>query len=313
MANTRREPRTMLEYLIQQRDRTYEELAERFLRLEEPATISARHLGRLARGERGSAGTTPATRRALQAMFGMSLEELLRPWAPEIVTAKPAMDDGSLVLPSPGNERSLIRMAAERARRFTLLAAESTTPRVQSRQPSVRRANCSTWRASQRSSGPASPAVSLAQPSRSGRRSITGGMPVGARWAARRSQASATARMVAVLQGGPAAVPGANEVIRATQSPSCTTPNRSGAGTSTGNARSAAASHRYSSCEAAFTCAETALAKTRRPSPSDKTAAGPGDIPPRTSTLATSPLPSSTDTRCRSRTGAHVHGTRTGN
>ncbi|MCT2278489.1 XRE family transcriptional regulator [Micromonospora chalcea] len=128
MASTRRAPRTMLEYLIQQRERTYEEMADAFLRLEEPAAISARHLGRLARGERGSAGATPATRRALQAMFGMPLEELLRPWTPELVIAQPATDDGSLVLPSPGNERSLIRMAAERARRFTLLAAESTTP-----------------------------------------------------------------------------------------------------------------------------------------------------------------------------------------
>ncbi|MCZ7424855.1 hypothetical protein O7607_03825 [Micromonospora sp. WMMA1949] len=128
MASTRRAPRTMLEYLIQQRERTYEEMADAFLRLEEPAAISARHLGRLARGERGSAGATPATRRALQAMFGMPLEELLRPWTPELVIARPATDDGSLVLPSPGNERSLIRMAAERARRFTLLAAESTTP-----------------------------------------------------------------------------------------------------------------------------------------------------------------------------------------
>jgi tetratricopeptide (TPR) repeat protein len=128
VANTRREPRTMLEYLIQQRDRTYEELAEAFLRLEEPAAISARHLGRLARGERGTAGTTPATRRALQAMFGLPLDDLLRPWAPETVIAKPAKDDGSLVLPSPGDERSLITMAAERARRFTLLASESTTP-----------------------------------------------------------------------------------------------------------------------------------------------------------------------------------------
>ncbi len=81
----------------------------------------------MARGERGTAGSTPATRRALQAIFGMPLDELLRPWDPHLATAAPATD-GSLVLPSPGNERNIITMAAERARRFTLLAAESTTP-----------------------------------------------------------------------------------------------------------------------------------------------------------------------------------------
>lgn len=127
MARPRREPRTLLEHLIQQRDRTYEEMAAEFSRLDERATISARHLARMARGERGTAGATPATRRALQAMFGIPLDDLLRPWAPHLETAAPATD-GQLVLPSPGNERGIITMAAERARRFTLLASESTTP-----------------------------------------------------------------------------------------------------------------------------------------------------------------------------------------
>src|SRR4051794_39111449 len=82
----------------------------------------------MARGERGTAaGATPATRRAFQAMFGIPLDDLLRPWAPNLATAAPAID-GQLVVPSPGNERGIITMAAERARRFTLLAAESTTP-----------------------------------------------------------------------------------------------------------------------------------------------------------------------------------------
>lgn len=127
MARPRRDPRTVLEHLIQQRDRTYEEMAVEFSRLDERASISARHLARMARGERGTAGATPATRRALLAMFGMPLDDLLRPWAPNLSTAAPATD-GTLMLPSPGNERGIITMAAERARRFTLLAAESTTP-----------------------------------------------------------------------------------------------------------------------------------------------------------------------------------------
>src|SRR6266536_650128 len=129
MAKPRREPRTLLEHLIQQRDRTYEELAAEFCKLDERAAISPRHLGRLARGERDMAGTTPATRRALQAMFGMSVEDLLRPWAPTLEII-PATQDGSLVLPSPGTERSILTMAAQRARRFTMLAAEGTTPDI---------------------------------------------------------------------------------------------------------------------------------------------------------------------------------------
>jgi tetratricopeptide (TPR) repeat protein len=123
----RPEPRTVLEHLIQQRNRTYEEMVVEFSRLDERATISARHLGRLARGERGSTGATPATRRALQAMFGMTLEDLLCPYVPDFGIAAPAID-GSLVLPSPGNERSILVMAADRARRFAMLTSESTTP-----------------------------------------------------------------------------------------------------------------------------------------------------------------------------------------
>src|SRR6266545_4759054 len=79
-----REPRTLLEHLLWQHDRTYEELANDFLVTAEAtgerATITARHLGRLARGERSGASTTPATRRLLQKMFNRSIDELLGPW-----------------------------------------------------------------------------------------------------------------------------------------------------------------------------------------------------------------------------------------
>jgi tetratricopeptide (TPR) repeat protein len=60
-------------------------------------------------------------------MFGLPLEDLLQPWTPTIDIATPATD-GSLTLPSSGNERSIITMAAERARRFAMLTSESTTP-----------------------------------------------------------------------------------------------------------------------------------------------------------------------------------------
>ena len=42
MARERREPRTVLEYLIQQSDRTYEELADEFSRMDPRVVISAR-------------------------------------------------------------------------------------------------------------------------------------------------------------------------------------------------------------------------------------------------------------------------------
>lgn len=127
MARPRQEPRTLLEFLIQQRDSTYEELAGEFSRHGEHAAISARHLGRLARGERGTTAATPATRRAFQSMFGKPLDELLKPWTPTLQTASPAID--SSLTPSPtGHERSLLTMAAERARRFAMLTAESTSP-----------------------------------------------------------------------------------------------------------------------------------------------------------------------------------------
>src|SRR5260221_885351 len=75
------ETRTVLEYLLWQRDQTYEELAADFLKLPEStgerATISPRHFRRLAKGER--VNCAPVTRRVLQAMFGRPLSDLLRP------------------------------------------------------------------------------------------------------------------------------------------------------------------------------------------------------------------------------------------
>lgn len=125
MARERRDPRTVLEYLIQRSDRTYEELAEEVSRKDPRAAISARHLARLARGERELTGSTPATRRALQAMFGRPVEELQRPWAPDHPSL-PAQRTPTL--PGTGPERNLVTMAAQRARQYALLAAEATTP-----------------------------------------------------------------------------------------------------------------------------------------------------------------------------------------
>ncbi|MGH3655550.1 MAG: hypothetical protein ACRDUA_02730, partial [Micromonosporaceae bacterium] len=122
-----RDPRTVLEHLLRQRDLTYEEAAAKFTELarslREPATISARHLGRHARGERGNAGTTPATRRVLRQMFGRPAEELLRPWASSgdaEPVGRPQPDPGRI-----HDERKVLNMAAQRAKRFALHAGEA--------------------------------------------------------------------------------------------------------------------------------------------------------------------------------------------
>jgi len=64
-------PRTQLEHLLWQRDQTYDEIAAEFTELArslgEQATLTARHLRRLASGE--CATVAPVTRRVLQAKF----------------------------------------------------------------------------------------------------------------------------------------------------------------------------------------------------------------------------------------------------
>ena len=110
------QPRTVLEHLLQQQDRTYEEVAAEFETLartlgERGVTISARHLRRLASGERS--GTTPSTRRVLRAMFAMPVDELLRSWVGGQLTPF----DGST--PGPQTETELLEMAAEQSREFT--------------------------------------------------------------------------------------------------------------------------------------------------------------------------------------------------
>jgi hypothetical protein len=128
-----REPRTILEHLLWQQDRTYEELVTDFLGVArsagESATISARHLARLARGERSGAGTNPATRRVLQRMFGRPVDELLQPWAPstDLDVLSPATVSGLVPLSSDVDERRVLTMAAQRARKFALIAGQSGT------------------------------------------------------------------------------------------------------------------------------------------------------------------------------------------
>lgn len=128
-----REPRTVLQHLLWEMDRTYDEAAADFAKLarslDESATISARHFRRLARAERDGAGSNPATRRVLQRMFGRPIDELLAPWAPstelDVVSATDLCKLSALA--GPDDERRVLAMAAQRARKFALLAGQSTT------------------------------------------------------------------------------------------------------------------------------------------------------------------------------------------
>lgn len=127
-----REPRTLLEYLLRQQDRTYEETASEFLRLAvtlgESATISPRHLGRLARGERVGARTNPATRRVLQRMFDRTINDLLGPWIPRSdFDVQPASATDSPMASPSDDGRRVLTMASQRARKFALIAGQSAT------------------------------------------------------------------------------------------------------------------------------------------------------------------------------------------
>jgi hypothetical protein len=123
----RRAPRTVFEGLLRQQDRTYEEIARDFERAarklgEHGVSISPRHLRRLASGER--TGTTPATRRVLQAMFDRRIDELLQPWPP----GGPADDEPRGAETSSGAAPlEILTAAAQRARGFALLAQTSMT------------------------------------------------------------------------------------------------------------------------------------------------------------------------------------------
>jgi tetratricopeptide (TPR) repeat protein len=109
-----KEARTVLEHLLRREDLTYEEVAAEYERLalslgERGVSISARHLRRLASGER--TGMTPPTRRVLQAMFKIPANELLRPWSAGV-----GIPGGDGSRPSSAGAVQLLHMAAEESR-----------------------------------------------------------------------------------------------------------------------------------------------------------------------------------------------------
>lgn len=132
----RASPRTTLEWAIWELDRTYEEIADDFCalarRMGEKVTITARHLRRLASGERS--GTTPATRRVLQERFSCPADVLLGPYTGAVIPLKneaprPARSS-PLNLGGDTDFHEEIVMAAEESARFVRRSGVSLTPEV---------------------------------------------------------------------------------------------------------------------------------------------------------------------------------------
>ena len=110
------EPRTLLEAVVRQRQLSWDEAAELVVKTarqheDVSLSLSGRHLGRLARGERSGSRPNPATRRALQYTFGRSVDQLLAPFAPGDLSAEAESERGS-------QPSEVLTVAADRARRF---------------------------------------------------------------------------------------------------------------------------------------------------------------------------------------------------
>ena len=109
-------PRTLLEAIVRQRQLSWDEAADMVVKTARQhedisLSLSGRHLGRLARNERGGSWPNPATRRALQYAFNRPIEELLGPYTPGNLTG--ADESGRDVEAS-----EVLTVAADRARRF---------------------------------------------------------------------------------------------------------------------------------------------------------------------------------------------------
>ncbi|SEE48771.1 hypothetical protein [Jiangella alba] len=105
-------PATLLHWLITQKDWTFEDAAQEFevtaKRAGISATVSPRHLGRMARAETRGRTPSASTRRVLRLLFNRSVDELLSP-PPSDPTDATGGHSGL------GDE---VDMAAERARAF---------------------------------------------------------------------------------------------------------------------------------------------------------------------------------------------------
>lgn len=122
-------PRTLLEAIVRQRQLSWQEAADLVVdtaRQHEKAAVSmsGRHLGRLARGERSGGLPYPATRRALQHTFGRPIDELLARYVPGDLTGAA----GACPSPAP-DPRALLAAAARDSLDFASWADAETVSR----------------------------------------------------------------------------------------------------------------------------------------------------------------------------------------
>lgn len=116
------EPRTLLHAMIRQHRLTWAEAAQRVEnaareRENRSISISARHIGRLARREGGPTTPNPATCRALEHAFGRSVVDLLAPYRfPGELTAS-TLDSTPEESSTP---KEVLTLAADRAQQFAL-------------------------------------------------------------------------------------------------------------------------------------------------------------------------------------------------
>ena len=109
-------PRTLLEALVRQRQLSWDEAADLVVKTAKKhedvfISLSGRHLGRLARGERSGNRPNPATRRALQYTFNRPIDELLGPYT---LSDLPVVDESK----RGAQPSEVLTVAADRARRF---------------------------------------------------------------------------------------------------------------------------------------------------------------------------------------------------
>lgn len=117
------EPATLLQALVQQGHLSWDEAARRvstalFERENERISLTGRHLGRIARLERGNSRPTPIMRRALEYAFGHPIDQLLSLPGVQLATTAP--------LTVNRTTSEVLAMAAERARRFRIMNVTST-------------------------------------------------------------------------------------------------------------------------------------------------------------------------------------------
>lgn len=108
--------RTLLEALVRQRQLSWDEAADLVVKTAKKhedvfISLSGRHLGRLARGERSGNRPNPATRRALQYTFNRPIDELLGPYT---LGDLPVVDESM----QGAQPSEVLTVAADRARRF---------------------------------------------------------------------------------------------------------------------------------------------------------------------------------------------------